>query len=296
MERGRAMDRSVSFWVATLAAVAVAGLWLPADARGAAAVGQITRVEGMALVRHQGEVVASQARVREGLLQGDAVATGERSSVEVLLQESAVVTLGGNSRLELLPPDVRTGFRRARVGLLSGKGRVVIPGTFLSPGEAFQVQTPTAIAVTGEADVVIEVVHPGLTRLVVLSGHVAVRSAIEGVGQPVGLGPGEMTEVAEGQAPALATPTPQELRARLSRDLRIGEVRPVPVAHQGPSVFDRLASRAGTEPIPTGPPAAPAVGPVPLAPSPTVLGTIRNEVISTTSLPSTLLLRTLVRP
>ena len=164
-------------------------------------IGAITSVQGKVLMDHPDPAAPFPASTKEGLQQNDVLQTHEQGRTKVLLDGGNLLTLGENSRVELL--DHRHDPARSQsvttVRLTQGSLRAMVGSAHTTAGATFEVQTPTS-----------RVVAHGGTLVVWTDGELSGAANIGTTGtveftaggRTARLGPGEFTHAAKGAPPA----------------------------------------------------------------------------------------------
>jgi hypothetical protein len=109
-------------------------------------IGLVQMEQGQVYVVHQGQTAAYQLKKDFPLFMGDWVVTGEKSRINIGLQDQSVFSLAPFTKLTIDKSvyDRQTGARSSRLSLFFGRARfVVTPG--LSKESNYEVKTPTAV-------------------------------------------------------------------------------------------------------------------------------------------------------
>lgn len=116
----------------------------PAPATGKG-IGAITSVQGKVMMDHPDPAAPFQATTKESLQQNDVIQTHEQGRTKVLLEGGNLLTLGENSRVELLDHrhDPAQAQAATTVRLTQGSLRAMV-GSAHTAGATFEVQTPTS--------------------------------------------------------------------------------------------------------------------------------------------------------
>lgn len=173
-----------------------------AAARQAAGIGAITSVQGKVTMDHPDPEAPFDAKTSEPLQFQDVIETHGQSKTKVLLHSGGVLTVGENSRIEIVEHDHEVGRpeRSVTVRLVQGSLRALVGNDFASPGSKFEIQTPTASAQAQGGLFVVWTDREGSGAANIgPAGSVDFTSA----GQTARLAPGEYS-----QAPAGAVPSP----------------------------------------------------------------------------------------
>lgn len=178
----------------------------PAGAEPAAAagpsggIGAITSVQGTVTMDHPDPEAPFQARTSATLQFQDVIETQSQSRTKVLLHSGGVLTVGENSRIEIIEHDHDPARpeRSVRVKLVQGSLRALVGNDFASPGSRFEVRTPTATAQAHGGLFVVwaDQAQSGAANIGV-SGAVEFTSG----GQTARLAPGEYSQAAQGAMP-----------------------------------------------------------------------------------------------
>lgn len=119
-----------------------------AEAERPGGIGAITSVQGRVTMDHPDPEAPFQARTAEPLQFQDVIETDDASKTKVLLHSGGVLTVGENSRIEIVEHDHEQGRaeRSVTIKLVRGSLRALVGADFASPGSKFEVQAPTATA------------------------------------------------------------------------------------------------------------------------------------------------------
>lgn len=108
-------------------------------------IGAITSVQGTVMMDHPDPAAPFQATTKESLQQNDVIQTHEQGRTKVLLEGGNILTLGENSRVEILDHrhDQAQAQAATTVRLTQGSLRALV-GSAHTAGATFEVQTPTS--------------------------------------------------------------------------------------------------------------------------------------------------------
>jgi hypothetical protein len=161
------------------------------------AVGEVTRLQGDALVTHAGAVTTQLMRPDLPVYFQDRIETLAGSKIELRFKDGTVVTLGPKSILRVTE-FVYSGAnerRSAVLDMVQGVFRAIVRK--LLPSSAFEVHTEQAIAAVRGTEWMGEVTATA-TALVTLEGAVAVRRTGPGAPSELVLAAGEGVDVKPG--------------------------------------------------------------------------------------------------
>jgi hypothetical protein len=129
------------------ALTATAGLAQGSEQEG---IGVITSVQGAVTLDHPDPADAFQVKAQEPLLAQDVIETRGESRTKALFHNESLLTIGQNSRVEILEhaQDQGQDQRRMKVKLVRGSLRALIGSAFSASGATFEVRTPSAVATT----------------------------------------------------------------------------------------------------------------------------------------------------
>jgi hypothetical protein len=163
-------------------------------------IGAITSVQGKVLMDHPDPDAPFQAKTTDNLQFNDVIETHGQSRTKMLLHSGSILTVGANSRVEIIEHrhDQARPERSVTVRLVQGGLRVFVGSAFAAAGSKFEVQTPTASAVAhGGTFVVWADKDTSGTANIGTSGAVEFTSG----GQTARLAPGEYSHAAAGSIP-----------------------------------------------------------------------------------------------
>lgn len=166
-------------------------------------IGAITSVQGKVLVDHPDPDAPFQAKTTDNLQFNDVIETHGQSRTKMLLHSGSVLTVGENSRVEIIEHehDPASPARSVTVRLVQGSLRALIGSGFATAGSKFEVRTPTASAVAHGGTFVVWV-----DKNISGTANIGTFGAVEFTsgGQTASLAPGEYTHAAAGSIPVLA--------------------------------------------------------------------------------------------
>jgi len=163
-------------------------------------IGAITSVQGKVLMDHPDPDAPFQAKTTDNLQFNDVIETHGQSRTKMLLHSGSILTVGENSRVEIIEHehDQASAERSVTVRLVQGSLRVFVGNAFATAGSKFEVQTPTASAVAhGGVFVVWVDKDTSGTANIGTSGSVEFTSG----GQTARLAPGEYSHAAARSIP-----------------------------------------------------------------------------------------------
>ncbi len=166
-------------------------------------IGAMTSVQGTVTMDHPDPAAPFQATTTERLQQHDVIQTRAQGRTKVLLEGGNLLTLGENSRVEILDHrhDPAQAKAATTVRLTQGSLRALV-GSAHTAGATFEVQTPTSRVVAHSGTLVVWADGP-------LSGaaNIGTAGTVEFIagGQAARLAPGEFTHAAKDAPPAAVT-------------------------------------------------------------------------------------------
>ena len=203
----RTHERRIIGWEWSLAVLLTVTLsWAPAWAEEPAqstgkGIGAITSVQGKVMMDHPDPAAPFPATTREGLQRNDVLQTHEQGHTKVLLDGGNLLTLGENSRVEMLDHrhDPAQSQSVTAVRLTQGSLRAMVGSAHTTAGATFEVQTPTSRVVAHGGTLVVWA-DGGLSG----AANVGTAGTVEFTadGRTVRLAPGEFTHAAKGAPPA----------------------------------------------------------------------------------------------
>ena len=197
----------------SLLAAGAALLALPRPLRAqAVAVGRVAVIQGEAW-RRTAKGADRRLEPGEGVAEGDLLATGVSSRLQVLFVDGTLLTLGPESRFECARYEPAEGERAALLRLLEGILKVAIGAG--AEWQSFEVESGTAVASVRATEWVVTETAEG-SAVFVLSGRVAVTG--KAVPETVVVEPAQGTDVPAGGAP---TPPKNWGQARVDRTLAL---------------------------------------------------------------------------
>jgi hypothetical protein len=185
----------------------LAAILLVATAAGAEDVGTVAATRGAADIGHGG--VWSPAAVGMTVQLKDELRTGTDGQLRVVFRDDSVIDLSESSSLvvdeQVFDPDA--GRFSSIVRLLQGKARALVSAYYKTPGAAYEVETPTAVAgVRGTSFLVAYNPDVDSTEVIGIHGRVEVRSLAERIGGAVYVTEHETTTVMRDEAPTAPAP------------------------------------------------------------------------------------------
>lgn len=189
-------------------------LTLPRPLRAqAVAVGRVAVIQGEAWRRAAGGGEDRRLEPGETVAEGDQLATGISSRLQVLFVDGTLLTLGPESRFKCGRYEPAGGERAALLRLLEGILKVAIGAG--AEWETFEVESGTAVASVRATEWVVTETEQG-SAVFVLSGRVAVTG--KAVPETVVVEPAQGTDIPAGGAP---TPPKNWGQARVDRTLAL---------------------------------------------------------------------------
>jgi hypothetical protein len=139
----------------------------------------------------------------------DELRTGTDGQLRVVFRDDSVIDLSESSSLvvdeQVFDPDA--GRFSSIVRLLQGKARALVSAYYKTPGAAYEVETPTAVAgVRGTSFLVAYNPDVDSTEVIGIHGRVEVRSLAERIGGAVYVTEHETTTVMRDEAPTAPAP------------------------------------------------------------------------------------------
>lgn len=163
-------------------------------------IGAISSVQGKVLMDHPDPDAPFQAKVTDNLQFNDVIETQGQSRTKVLLHSGSILTVGENSRIEIIEHqhDPARPERSVTVKLVQGSLRALVGNAFEAAGSKFEVQTPTGNAVAhGGVFVMWADKETSGAANIGTAGTIEFSSA----GQTARLAPGEYSHAAKGSMP-----------------------------------------------------------------------------------------------
>jgi hypothetical protein len=181
---------------------------------GAQDVGSVAAVSGVAEIKRG--ALSTAAVVGAGVQVGDELRTGD-GQLRVVFQDDSVIDLGERSTLIVDEHvfDPSASRYSTLMNLVVGKARALVSHYYGTPGAAYQMHTPTAVAgVRGTSFLVTYDVDRDVTEVVGIQGFVQVRNLTADADEFIYIGAEETTQVLRDSAPT----APQRIDERLFRD------------------------------------------------------------------------------
>jgi len=175
---------------------------LIATAAAADDVGTVASTSGAADIGRGG--AWAPAAVGMVVQLGDQLRTGSDGQLKVVFRDDSVIDLSPNSSLvvdeQVFQPDASRFSSVVR--LLQGKARALVSGYYKTPGAAYEVETPTAVAgVRGTSFMVAYNPDLDATDVIGIRGQIEVRNLAERVRGTVYVTAHEITTVGRDRAP-----------------------------------------------------------------------------------------------
>lgn len=165
-------------------------------------VGTVASVTGVAQIGRSG--ARTPAEVGLAVQLGDELHTGSDGQLRVVFRDDSVIDLGESSSLVVDEQvfDPASSRYSSLMRLVAGRARALVSHYYGTPGAAYQVQTPTAVAgVRGTSFLVSYYPDSEATEVIGIRGRVEVRSLDERAGDSVYITAQEATTVWRGEAP-----------------------------------------------------------------------------------------------
>ena len=147
--------RRIAFTVLFLAVLSIpAGSASASDAATRTqAIGLFTAVEGSVYTARAGMLHPMQATLHKGITALDAIETSLSSRTKILLQDDTLLTVGEDSRVEIVEHQYapEADYRRTVLRLVRGHMRVLLGRNFSGMGSVVEVHTPTAAITASDA-------------------------------------------------------------------------------------------------------------------------------------------------
>ena len=161
-------------------------------------VGIVNRLQGKAVVYHNGETQPQTLEVGSKVYENDKIVTEKNAKVQVVLRNDCVFTAGEESEL-VITKDMYskiTGKRETVVSLLKGKLRSVVGKNYRTAGSKYEVHTRTAIAgVRGTQNLVEANDNPPSTNVYGIENKTNVKNSNNNVQGNLDVGPGNGARV-----------------------------------------------------------------------------------------------------
>jgi len=182
--------------------VFLGAMLLFATAAAADDVGTVASTRGAADIGRDG--AWTPAAVGMAVQLGDQLRTGADGQLRVVFRDDSVIDLSPSSSLvvdeQVFQPDASRFSSVVR--LLQGKARALVSGYYKTPGAAYEVETPTAVAgVRGTTFLVVYNPDLDTTEVIGIHGQVEVRNLEERIGGTVYVTAQEATSVGRNAAP-----------------------------------------------------------------------------------------------
>jgi hypothetical protein len=167
---------------------------------GAQPIGLFTAVEGNVFAGRAGVPHPVRAGLHEGIAVLDAIETSLSSRTKILLEDDTLLTIGEDSRVEIVEHAYQpeADYRRTVMRLVRGQMRVLLGRSFTGPGSVVEVHTPTAGITSSDAAFIARVEDPrgqtvrdGIASTGVMNIGAAGSVSFVAAGQAVTLQPGQ---------------------------------------------------------------------------------------------------------
>jgi hypothetical protein len=165
-------------------------------------VGHVTAMQGRVMVAHPGVIKPLRVNIPDEIVPHDSIHTEAKARSKILFQDDTLLTIGGNSMVEIGEHiyDSSTDTRSVTLLLKEGKVRALVGRIFGGKGSKFIVRTPTGFAASQGTYFVVWT--DGSMSGVVNIGTTGQVSFMSG-GRTVVLNPGEFTVAAAHVTPAV---------------------------------------------------------------------------------------------
>ena len=185
------------FSLVLLSALTLSAIYVFAAPKGKH-VGIVNRVEGKAVVFHEGDNQSVTLETGSKVYVNDKIVTEKNAKVQVLLRNDCVFTVAEESEL-VITKDMYsgiTGKRETVVSLVKGKLRSVVGKSYRSSGSKYEVHTRTAIAgVRGTQNLVETKDNPPSTNVYGIENKTNVRNINRNIPGDLNLGSGNGARV-----------------------------------------------------------------------------------------------------
>lgn len=228
--------------------VALVGLTLAGPA-GAAPVGFVAAVRGMAEHKAADSDSFTLATVDREISEGDTIRTGRYAWAKVLLQDDTTIAL--DEETELVFDKLVVGGREpTRLELLSGHLRTKVAETFGGPTRV-ELYTPTAVIGVKGTEWLTWITEQ-ITWVCVVSGLVSTKNRDDAIAGELDLGPGACARIARGSAPE-RTDAPSNLEPVVMRPGLVMDKSTFPAApnpYRDPLLIDVNDTRPTLDKLP----------------------------------------------
>ena len=215
-------------------------------------VGTVAAVRGAAQIARGG--VPTPAAVGMAVQLGDELQTGSDGQLRVVFRDDSVVDLAEGSSLvvdrQIFDPAASSFSSLMR--LIAGRARAFVGEYYRTPGAAYEVETPTAVAgVRGTSFLVVYDPAADATKVIGIQGQVEVRGLAERAGAVVYVTAHEATTVWRGEAPT----RPELLDEQLFRQ-EIEDIEQIARGNVGSPAVGHSLRTGATVPAPDRAPSA----------------------------------------
>lgn len=172
-------------------------------AQAAEPVGEVVKVRGAVVARHDG--AARQIAAGHAIYPSDVIATSDQAKARIRFTDGTVLTLGSGSSFEVSTylADAGQGQRTVELSPFNGIFRAAVAP--FQGSSSFDVDLQFSVASVRSTVLLFEVARDGCAVLV-HEGQVAVRHKTPALAQPVLLSEGEGTDVKPDQPPTAPKP------------------------------------------------------------------------------------------
>lgn len=191
---------------------------------GQPAVGRFVSVQGGLEVRHAGQDQWEPALLGSQLSPGDRIRTSSRGGAKILFQDESVIDLAASTEIQVerigLEPTANRFY--SLIQLFSGKLRAMVGPQYRARQARYEIETPTAVAVShGGQVIVLHDADQRVTEVVAVDEEVEVRGTLGVVGPGVTVTSGQRSEVPKDRFPGAPEPVDAQTRTRYLRGLEI---------------------------------------------------------------------------
>ncbi|MER3425595.1 MAG: hypothetical protein C4293_22540, partial [Nitrospiraceae bacterium] len=130
-----------------LIAVCLASSWSWAAEATHDSIGLFTGVQGNVFIAREGNPAPRPVNAQDEVRSQDVIETQPHSRSKILLQDDSLLTIGANSRIDIVEHryDSERSQRSTVINLDRGVLRVLLGRAFDGPNSKFEVHTPTAV-------------------------------------------------------------------------------------------------------------------------------------------------------
>jgi ferric-dicitrate binding protein FerR (iron transport regulator) len=177
------------------------------------AAGKVSNQIPRGTVQHPGQSAPASLKVNDNIVWDDVVRTLENGRVRIAMLDGTFLNVGARSIMKIVKHDAQTQQTEIELQLGKLRGQVV---KLTKPGASFQIKTNTAvIGVVGTILTVTATLNS--THVRCLEGMISVKNINPAIPGETNLGPGQQTNVGQGQPPSGVTPSaPNEVAQDLN--------------------------------------------------------------------------------